>query len=131
MAKPSFMYTAWLKARRSLLEGLYPYLPKEVFEGVDKWFRKNIFEFGTEYTMPVEYWEREKDKERLESHFIEHCLHKIAEEIFRKGMYQVEVTQDNPPRKYGPPVMPMRRYRVRVILCGSPDWVGPAENPLT
>lgn len=133
MAKPSFMYVAWLKARRSLIEGLYPYLPKAEWERVNEWFRRNIFEFGGEHTISLDMLmlQNAANKEEITEQCIRHCIHSIADKIYDKGMYQVE-TMDDPwlsnERKYVQTNYPMRRIRVRLLLCGSPDFIGPSEH---
>lgn len=134
MSKPSFIYAAWLQAKRDLYEKLD--LSESKYKVLNEWFKRNVFEFGGEHTIALEMLNRENPdkKGEITSHCVQQTIHKIAEEIYRKGMFQVTVTDDatyGSGLKFLQTSFPLRRIRVRVLLCGSPEFVGNAEHKTT
>lgn len=125
MAKPSFIYAAWIRAKAELIAGLearsYGLSSAQKFF-LAEWFRSHMFEVGAEYCTtkemlahidkPEEYaeWERRRICEN------------IAVQLFTAGLYSEEIQE--PTREgYG-----VRRRRLRVLVCGAPSLVGPERR---
>ena len=120
MSEPLYIYPAWLRAKRALMEIVAP-----LYGGADRinaWFKNHVFEFGQEIFIHKEEMEHvAADMEKYMAYQDEKAIHSIAKEIFKKGLFTKETVADG---RHGGGT----RLRYMLIVCGAPPSVGPAER---
>lgn len=129
----NFLFSEWYKARRKLAKDLD--LTPRQHRILDEWFKAHIFEFGQEYKVdPYEVACLAKDNDRCNSflkHVREKMLYNIASAALEKGLVVQQKVDDY--SFFNQPLSPTRaviagwQLRSRILICGTPKEIGPAQ----
>ncbi len=122
------IYPAWLGAKADLMRSMGEVSGSfsnwdKACKIIDEWFKRHLFEFGSEYRAPEHIVKSEG--ERFMEHVDKNSIHAIADEIYKKGLFFRQTHRDRGP--FGDDTI----FQYRVLVCGAPTIVGPASRTNT